>query len=61
MEQQLLMPCDPGDTVRMAVACKDHLGLGYEFNLGIWRVPTEDGELEELPMEMETRAKLIWE
>jgi len=61
MEQQLLVPCEPGDTVRMTVACKDHLGLGYEFNLGIWRVPAEDGDLEELPMEMETRAKLIWE
>lgn len=61
MEQQLLMPCKPGDTVRMTVACKDQFGLGYEFNLGIWRVPAEDGELEELPMEMETRAKLIWE
>ena len=61
MEQQLLVPCEPGDTVRMTIACKDHLGLGYEFNLGIWRVPAEDGDLEELPMEMETRAKLIWE
>jgi hypothetical protein len=61
MEQQLVMPCEPGDTIRMTIACKDHLGLGYEFNIGIWRVPAEDGELEELPMEMETRAKLIWE
>lgn len=61
MEQQLIMPCEPGDTVRMTVACKDDLGLGYEFNLGIWGVPAEDGKLEELPMEMETRAKLIWE
>ena len=61
MEQQLVMPCEPGDTVRMTIACKDHLGLGYEFNIGIWCVPAEDGELEELPMEMETRAKLIWE
>jgi len=61
MEQQLLVPCDPGDTVRMTIACKDDLGLGYEFNLDIWGVPEEDGYLEELPLEMETRAKLIWD
>ena len=60
IEQQLLVPCDPGDTVRMTVACKDDLGLGYEFNLGIWAVPAEDGYLEELPLEMETRPTLVW-
>jgi len=59
--EQLTMPCNPGDTVRMTVACKDHLGLGYEFSLGIWSVPAEDGDLEELPLEMETQAKLIWD
>ena len=59
--ERLTVPCKPDDTVRLTFACKDDFGLGYEFNLGIWGVPAEDGKLEELPMEMETRAKLIWE
>ena len=54
------VPCKPGDTMRLAFSCKDAFGLGYEYNLGIWNVPAEAGELEELPLEVEMRPTLTW-
>jgi len=54
------VPCKSGDTMRLAFSCKDAFGLGYEYNLGIWRVPMEAGVLEELPLEVEMRPTLTW-
>jgi len=53
--------CRPEDTVRLTFVCKDEFGLGYEFALRIWRVPAEDGALEEVPAEIEYRPTLTWE
>jgi len=53
--------CEPGDTFRMIFTCRDEFGLGYEFTLGLWSVPEEEGRLEELPAEEAHRPVLTWD
>ena len=55
------MTCEPGDTFRMTFTCRDEFGLAYEFTLGLWSIPEEEGRLEELPAEEPHRPVLIWD
>lgn len=42
LEEPVLVPCQPGEEIRLTFACRDDFGLAYEFDYDCWQT-TADG------------------